>query len=147
MALQLWKSLGLLDNILPFRAVLYCSAHFTSFIFSRPFLTSSSHRDLGLPAGLPVNGFHLCIRDFGHVRKSRRLRADFRNQSDLRTVSHASKNSPSCESSSMLTTNSCKHLQYHILVSHSGGKSSYTSLRFCLQSFVAARAEALMLHL
>ena len=39
----------------------YCSAHFTSFIFFRSFLTSSSHRDLGLPAGLSVNGFDLCI--------------------------------------------------------------------------------------
>ena len=38
-----------------------CSAHFTSFIFFKSFLTSSSHPDLGLPAGLPVNGFHLCI--------------------------------------------------------------------------------------
>ena len=38
-----------------------CTAHFKSFIFFRSFLTSSSHRDLGLPAGLPVNGFHLCI--------------------------------------------------------------------------------------
>jgi len=37
-----------------------CSAHFTSFIFFKSFLTSSSHLDLGLPAGLPVNGFHLC---------------------------------------------------------------------------------------
>ena len=38
-----------------------CSTHFISFIFFRSFLTSSSHPDLGLPAGLPVNGFHLCI--------------------------------------------------------------------------------------
>ena len=38
-----------------------CSAHFTSLIFFRSFLTSSSHLDLDLPAGLPVNGFHLCI--------------------------------------------------------------------------------------
>ena len=38
-----------------------CSVHFTSYIFFRPFLTSSSHRDLGLPAGLPANGFHLSI--------------------------------------------------------------------------------------
>jgi len=38
-----------------------CSAHFTSFVFFRSFLTSSSHRDLGLPVGLPVNGFHFCI--------------------------------------------------------------------------------------
>ena len=38
-----------------------CSAHCISFIFFRSFLTSSSHRDWGLPAGLPMNGFHLCI--------------------------------------------------------------------------------------
>ena len=38
-----------------------CSAHFTSFICFRSFLTSSSHRDLCLTAGLPVNGCHLCI--------------------------------------------------------------------------------------
>ena len=38
-----------------------CSAHLISFIFFRSFLTSSSYRDLGLPAGLPVNSFHLCI--------------------------------------------------------------------------------------
>jgi len=38
-----------------------CSVHFMSFIFFRSFLTSSSHRDLGIPTGLPVNGFHLCI--------------------------------------------------------------------------------------
>ena len=38
-----------------------CSAHFISFIFFRSFLTSSSHLDLGLPAGLPANDFHLCI--------------------------------------------------------------------------------------
>jgi len=38
-----------------------CYDHFISFIFFRSFLTSSSHRDLGLPTGLPVNGFHLCI--------------------------------------------------------------------------------------
>jgi len=35
--------------------------HFMSFIFFRSFLTLSSHRDLGLPTGLPVNGYHLCI--------------------------------------------------------------------------------------
>ena len=38
-----------------------CSAHVRNFIFFRPFLTSSSHQDLGLPAGLPVNGFLLGI--------------------------------------------------------------------------------------
>ena len=37
-----------------------CSAQFISFILFRSFLTSSSHRDLGLPSGLPVNGFHSC---------------------------------------------------------------------------------------
>ena len=61
MALQLWKSLGLLDNSLLLRAVLYLFCHFTSAIFFRSFLTSSSHLDLCLPADLPVNGFHLCI--------------------------------------------------------------------------------------
>jgi hypothetical protein len=38
-----------------------CSVHFISFIFFKSFLTSSSHQDLGLPAGLPMNGCHLCI--------------------------------------------------------------------------------------
>ena len=38
-----------------------CSVHFMSFIIFRSILTSSSHRDLGLPTGLPVNGYHLCI--------------------------------------------------------------------------------------
>ena len=37
------------------------SAYFVRFIFFRSFLTSSSNLDLGLPAGLPVNGFHLSI--------------------------------------------------------------------------------------
>jgi hypothetical protein len=35
------------------------SVHLTSFILLMPFLTSSSYR--GLPTGLSVNGFHLCI--------------------------------------------------------------------------------------
>ena len=64
-SLLLWRyksdSLGLLENILHLRWSCTCSAHFISFIFFRSFLTSSSHRDLGLPAGLPMNGFHLCI--------------------------------------------------------------------------------------
>ena len=38
-----------------------CSVHFISFIFFKSFLTSSSHQDLGLPAGLSMNGCHLCI--------------------------------------------------------------------------------------
>ena len=38
-----------------------CSVHFMSFIFFKSFLTSSSHRDMGLPADLPVNGFYLCV--------------------------------------------------------------------------------------
>ena len=38
-----------------------CSAHFMRFIFFKSFPTSSSHRDLGFPAGLPMNGFLLCI--------------------------------------------------------------------------------------
>ena len=63
--LLLWRynsdSLGLLDNTFHLRRSCTCSAHFINFIFFRPFLTSSSHRDLGLPAGLPVNSFHLCI--------------------------------------------------------------------------------------
>ena len=56
------------DRVLAFSAIAFhlrrscpCSAHFVSFIFFRSFLTSSSHRFLGLPADLPVNGFHLCI--------------------------------------------------------------------------------------
>jgi len=39
-----------------------CSVHFMSFIFFRSFLTSSSHRDLSLPTGLPVNGARLSRR-------------------------------------------------------------------------------------
>ena len=64
--LLLWRYIS--DKFLPFSTISFhlersctCSAHFTSFIFFRPFLTSSSHWDLGFPAGLPVNGFHLCI--------------------------------------------------------------------------------------
>jgi hypothetical protein len=38
-----------------------CPVHFIIFIFFRSFLTSSSHQDLGLPIGLPANGFHLYI--------------------------------------------------------------------------------------
>jgi len=34
-----------------------CSAHFISLIFFWSFLTSSFHRDLGLPAGLPCEWF------------------------------------------------------------------------------------------
>ena len=36
-----------------------CSAHFISSIFFKSFLTSSSHRDLGFPTGLPVNDIYL----------------------------------------------------------------------------------------
>ena len=60
-ALQLCYSLGPLNNILPVKAVLYLFCPLHNFTFFRPFLTSPSLRDLGLPAGLPVNGFHLCI--------------------------------------------------------------------------------------
>jgi hypothetical protein len=56
------------DRVLAFLTISFhlrqsctCCAQFISFIFFRSFLTSSFHRDLGLPAGLPVNGFHLCI--------------------------------------------------------------------------------------
>ena len=56
------------DTVLAFSTISFhlrrsctCSAHFISFIFFTSFLTSSSHRDLGLHVGLPVNGFHLCI--------------------------------------------------------------------------------------
>ena len=56
------------DRILAFSTISFhlrrswtCSTHFKSFIFFKLFLTSSSHRDLGLPTGLPVNGFHLYI--------------------------------------------------------------------------------------
>jgi hypothetical protein len=38
-----------------------CSAHFINFVYFMSFLTSSSLRDLGLLAGLPVNSLHLCI--------------------------------------------------------------------------------------
>jgi hypothetical protein len=38
-----------------------CSTHFISFIFFKSSLTSSSHRYLGLPTGLLVNGFQLSI--------------------------------------------------------------------------------------
>ena len=45
MALQLWSSLRLLSNILPFKAVLDLFFPLISFIFFKSFLTSSSHRD------------------------------------------------------------------------------------------------------
>ena len=58
------------DRVLAFSTISFhlersctCSAHFISYIFFRSFLTSSSHRDLGLPAGLPMNGFHLIIHN------------------------------------------------------------------------------------
>ena len=38
-----------------------CSVQFISSVFFKSFLTSSSHRDLDLPTGLLVNGFHLYI--------------------------------------------------------------------------------------
>jgi hypothetical protein len=38
-----------------------CSISFIRVILLMSFLTSSSHRDLGPPAGLLVNGFHLHI--------------------------------------------------------------------------------------
>jgi len=64
--LLLWRYNS--DTVLAFSTISFhfrrsctCSAHFISFIFFRAFMTSPSHRDLGLPAGLPVNGFHLCI--------------------------------------------------------------------------------------
>ena len=60
--LRLWRYNS--DTVLAFSTISFrlrrsctCSAHFISFIFFTSFLTSSSHRDLGLP----VNGFHLCI--------------------------------------------------------------------------------------
>ena len=54
-------SLGLIDKILPFKAAVYLFCPLHNFIFFTSFLTSSSHRYLGLPAGLPVNDFDLCI--------------------------------------------------------------------------------------
>ena len=38
-----------------------CSAHFISFIFFGSFLKTTSHGDLDIPSGIPVNGFHLCL--------------------------------------------------------------------------------------
>jgi len=56
------------DRVLAFSTIAFhlrrfwtCSVHFTSFTFFKSFLKSSSHRDLGLPTGLLVNGFHLYI--------------------------------------------------------------------------------------
>jgi len=64
--LLLWRCNS--DIVLAFSTISFhlrrsctCSNQFTSFIFFRSFPTSSSHRALGLPAGLPMNGFHLCI--------------------------------------------------------------------------------------
>ena len=64
--LLLWRYKS--DRVLAFSTISFhlrrsctCSAHFISFIFFRSFMTSSSHRDLCLLVGLPVNGFHLCI--------------------------------------------------------------------------------------
>jgi hypothetical protein len=55
---KLWESFGLLNDDLPFGAILTCSGHLTICIRLMSFLISTSHRDLGLPAGLPVRGFH-----------------------------------------------------------------------------------------
>jgi len=56
------------DRVLTFSTISFhlrrswtCSVHFISFIFFKSFLALSSQRDLGLHAGLPVNGFHLYI--------------------------------------------------------------------------------------
>jgi hypothetical protein len=38
-----------------------CSVHLTICTRLMSFLISSSHRDFGLPAGLPLSGFHLYI--------------------------------------------------------------------------------------
>ena len=64
--LLLWRYNS--DRVLAFSTISFhfgrswtCSSYFVSFTFFRSFLTSSSHGDSGLPAGLPVNVFHLCI--------------------------------------------------------------------------------------
>ena len=64
--LLLWRYNS--DRVLAFSTISFhlrrswtCSAHFICFIFFKSFLTSSSHQNLGLPAGLPVNGFYLYI--------------------------------------------------------------------------------------
>ena len=64
-SLLLWRynsdSLGLLDNILLFKAVLYLffPLHKLHLLQIIPDIIFPS--GLGLPAGLPVNSFHLCI--------------------------------------------------------------------------------------
>jgi len=64
--LLLWRYSS--DTVLAFSTISFhlrqsctCFAHFVSFVFFRSFLISSSKRDLGLPAGVPMNGFYLCI--------------------------------------------------------------------------------------
>ena len=61
MALQLWYSLGLLNNILPFEAVLdlFCPLYKLHLLQVIPDIIFLSV--LGLSTGLPVNGFHLYI--------------------------------------------------------------------------------------
>jgi hypothetical protein len=61
------SSLGFLNNNLPFwRRSWKCSVYLKSWIFFISFLISS-HRDLGLPDALPVNGFHLYFFFLQHL--------------------------------------------------------------------------------
>jgi hypothetical protein len=64
--LLLWRYNS--DRVLAFSTIAFhlkrswtCSTHCISFIFFKSFMTSSYHRDIDLPTGLLVNGFHLYI--------------------------------------------------------------------------------------
>ena len=61
MALQIWHSLGLLNNILPFKAILYLSCPFYKFHLFQVIPDVIFPSGLGLPTGLLVNGFQLYI--------------------------------------------------------------------------------------
>ena len=60
-ALHLWQSLGFLNNVLPFKAILDLFYPFYKFHLSQVVPYVTSHRDLGLSTGILANGFHLYI--------------------------------------------------------------------------------------
>ena len=60
-ALHLWYSLDFLNNVLPFKAILDMFYTCYKFHLSQVVPEVTAHRDLGLPTGLLVDGFHLYI--------------------------------------------------------------------------------------
>jgi len=61
MALQLWYSFSLLNNILPFETVLDLFSPLHKLLLLHVIPDISSHPDLGLPTGFHVNDFHLYV--------------------------------------------------------------------------------------